>query len=96
MKCPHCGEACGEETCPACQGSLPKGSEYCCWCGEKLAGDIESQEDQGLPGTDEDDEGPIDFTRRKLCSDGTCIGVIGADGLCKECGKAYTGEPEDG
>jgi len=40
------------------------------------------------------DEGRIDFDSRKLCSDGTCIGVIGADGLCKECGKPYTGEPE--
>ena len=24
---------------------------------------------------------------RILCSDGNCIGVIGSDGLCKECGK---------
>ena len=41
------------------------------------------------------EEGPVDFDSRKLCSDGTCIGVIGADGLCKECGKPYTGEPEE-
>ena len=41
-----------------------------------------------------DHEGTIDFDNRKLCSDGTCIGVIGADGRCKECGKPYTGEPE--
>jgi hypothetical protein len=41
-----------------------------------------------------DDEATIDFDSRKLCSDGTCIGVIGADGRCKECGKPYTGEPE--
>jgi len=33
---------------------------------------------------------------RILCSDGNCIGVIGADGLCKECGKKYEGElPEN-
>lgn len=31
---------------------------------------------------------------RRLCSDGNCIGVIGADGRCKECGKPYTGEPQ--
>ena len=24
---------------------------------------------------------------RQLCSDGNCIGVIGPDGRCKECGK---------
>jgi hypothetical protein len=41
-----------------------------------------------------DDESIIDFDSRKLCSDGTCIGVIGPDGRCKECGKPYTGEPE--
>jgi len=28
---------------------------------------------------------------RILCSDGNCIGVIGADGRCKECGKPYEG-----
>ncbi len=28
---------------------------------------------------------------RILCSDGACIGVIGPDGSCKECGKTYEG-----
>ena len=37
-----------------------------------------------------------DWDRRILCSDGNCIGVIGPDGRCKECGKPYEGElPED-
>lgn len=40
-------------------------------------------------GTDDDD-----WSRRKLCSDGNCIGVIGPDGKCKECGKPYTGAPD--
>ena len=39
---------------------------------------------------DGDDE--IDLAARVLCSDGGCIGVIGPDGRCKECGKPYTGE----
>ena len=34
----------------------------------------------------------IDWDNRLLCSDGNCIGVIGADGCCKECGKKYEGE----
>ena len=34
---------------------------------------------------------PNDWDQRKLCSDGNCIGVIGPDGRCKECGKPYTG-----
>lgn len=96
MKCPHCGEALGEETCPTCQRSLPEGSNYCFWCGEKLAGGMEIHDDQDLTGTDDAAGGPIDFASRKLCSDGACIGVIGPDGRCKACGKPYTGEPEEG
>jgi hypothetical protein len=33
-----------------------------------------------------------EWERRVLCSDGNCIGVIGADGCCKECGKPYEGD----
>ena len=33
-----------------------------------------------------------DWDSRILCSDGNCIGVIGADGHCKECGLKYEGE----
>src|ERR1700742_701241 len=28
-----------------------------------------------------------EWPERELCADGACIGVIGADGLCKVCGK---------
>lgn len=42
-----------------------------------------------------DDEEPIykvadDWENRTLCSDGSCIGVIGPDGRCKECGKPFS------
>ncbi len=33
-----------------------------------------------------------EWEQRTLCSDENCIGVIGADGRCKECGKHYEGE----
>ena len=33
-----------------------------------------------------------EWDRRTLCSDGNCIGVIGPDGRCKECGKPYEEE----
>jgi len=37
-----------------------------------------------------------DWEKRILCSDESCIGTIGPDGLCKECGKVYEGKlPED-
>jgi hypothetical protein len=32
-----------------------------------------------------------DWEARTLCSDGSCIGTIGPDGKCKECGKPYEG-----
>jgi hypothetical protein len=35
----------------------------------------------------------FDPTRRRLCPDGVCIGVIGADGRCKVCGRADDGSP---
>lgn len=34
----------------------------------------------------------LEWEERTLCSDGSCIGVIGADGRCKECGMAYDGD----
>ena len=33
-----------------------------------------------------------EWRARTLCSDGNCIGIIGADGRCKECGLPYDGE----
>jgi hypothetical protein len=32
-----------------------------------------------------------EWENRILCSDESCIGVIGPDGRCKECGKRYKG-----
>ena len=32
-------------------------------------------------------EGDPDWDQRKLCPDGACLGVIGADGKCTVCGK---------
>lgn len=35
------------------------------------------------------------WEKRILCSDGNCIGIIGADGRCNECGKPYEGALPD-
>ncbi len=35
----------------------------------------------------------LDIESRELCPDGACIGVIGANGTCKVCGKPGTGKP---
>ncbi|MBW1727225.1 MAG: hypothetical protein JRI63_01660 [Deltaproteobacteria bacterium] len=34
----------------------------------------------------------LEWEQRKLCIDESCIGVIGPDGRCKECGKPYESE----
>jgi hypothetical protein len=36
-------------------------------------------------------DGADDWSTRRLCSDGNCIGVIGPDGRCKECGRPFSG-----
>jgi hypothetical protein len=48
----------------------------------------------------QDDKATFDPARRKLCADGACVGVIGADGRCGECGRteaeaAAGAEPAD-
>lgn len=37
-----------------------------------------------------------DWEKRTLCSDEACIGVIGSDGHCKECGKPFNGAAKVG
>ena len=32
-----------------------------------------------------------EWENRVLCSDESCIGTIGPEGCCRECGKAYEG-----
>jgi len=34
-----------------------------------------------------DPESDPEWENRKLCPDGNCIGIVGPDGRCKECGK---------
>ncbi len=36
-------------------------------------------------------EGSFNPAARRLCPDGACIGVIGADGRCRVCGRAGEG-----
>jgi hypothetical protein len=31
--------------------------------------------------------GTFDPTQRRLCPDGTCVGIVGPDGRCGECGR---------
>jgi hypothetical protein len=46
-------------------------------------------------GTPDADEKASDWDNRRLCSDGNCIGVIGPDGRCKECGRRHSADAGD-
>ena len=69
---------------------------------ETVASDVEeadsedeiSEEPEETGEYDTETQTDLDWEQRTLCSDESCIGVIGPDGLCKECGKPYSGEQE--
>lgn len=82
MKCPHCQEDLPSVECPHCGETAPEGSTYCNHCG-------------GIMEIPKPVKGGDDWDSRILCSDGTCIGIIGPDGKCKECGKPYRPGAED-
>ena len=49
--------------------------------------------DEEAEAVDDDDSVPDEeWENRKLCSDPACIGVVGPEGRCKECGKPYEGD----
>jgi len=51
---------------------------------EPIDASIEPDEPQPTDSRSDDD-----WEKRTLCSDESCIGVIGPDGRCKECGKPF-------
>jgi hypothetical protein len=53
---------------------------------DEQAGDEIAPDAQGVAQLDDDTN---TWENRTLCIDESCIGVIGADGRCRECGKPY-------
>ncbi len=78
IRCPKCEYEFPTSLCESCGAQNLKESSFCCRCGKELV----------------EEETTVDWKSRRLCSDGTCIGVINEEGVCKECGKTYNGEPE--
>ena len=84
---------CSDESCIGTIG--PNGK--CRECGKPYEGDIPAEqgasggqsvakEEQKQVSTKTETESD-DWDKRVLCSDESCIGIIGSDGKCKECGK---------
>ena len=49
--------------------------------------DDDDDEDEDEEAEDAGDDASYEWSRRKLCSNGACHGVIGADNICLVCGK---------
>ncbi len=80
MECPHCHQSLPYLLCQGCGAKTPEESLYCMKCGRPV-----EKKQEATEGTD--------ISERKLCSDGTCIGVINEAGVCNICGKPYAGGP---
>lgn len=78
MICEKCAREIEAIICKKCNSEILPLGEYCYLCG-------------GLLKDTEEDEEPLDLSKRILCSDGTCIGVV-ENGVCKLCGKPYIPE----
>ena len=80
MICEKCGTETAAVKCFKCGEEIIKLGPYCYLCGAEIRTTAETEEEN------------TDFDNRVLCSDGTCIGVINEQGVCKACGKPYTPE----
>ena len=72
LTCDECGATIPSDLCPACSEPAPLWAKFCHHCGKKLV--EKPQKAQGKK-------------KRQLCSDESCIGIIGPDGRCCECWK---------
>ena len=81
MVCEKCAKEMETVTCGRCGQEILRLGSFCYTCGAELGVPVQTET-----------EGPddADFSKRVLCSDGTCIGVINEEGVCKVCGKPYT------
>lgn len=75
-RCKECGKPYEGEFTPVAVDGEVMGSED----------DVQDDHEEYLE-DDRDDKDDVDWESRTLCSDESCIGVIGPDGRCKECGK---------
>lgn len=87
------------ELCPdgACIGVIgPDGR--CKECGRVGSSQVQDARHRGMRPSANldatgDDDAPEPFDDRELCPDGACVGVIGDDGRCRECGRAAEPAP---
>lgn len=77
LNCENCGHEARSKKCPACQEKIMIWAKFCPLCGV-----AQPQEPQSSSAD------PFALENRRLCPDGNCIGILGADGRCVICGRS--------
>jgi predicted amidophosphoribosyltransferase len=78
--CENCGFETPGKRCAACGDNAPAWAKFCPNCGANL--------ERGAAAPQAGGSDPLTMENRRACSDGNCIGILGADGRCIVCGKA--------
>jgi hypothetical protein len=91
-RCKECGRL-YEGTLPSTFDDLLSGTDPASPADQAAAADDMEADatTTGMDASGDPEASPDDWDQRVLCSDESCIGVIGPDGRCKECGKPYKG-----
>ena len=71
--------------CPSCAEQIRLEALVCRFCGDRFTAEQVSR-----AMNEHVAKLPAPISGKQLCPDGNCIGVIGVDGNCKECGKPST------
>ncbi|MDR1608461.1 MAG: zinc ribbon domain-containing protein [Deltaproteobacteria bacterium] len=72
LLCDECGAPLLADNCSNCQNPVPLWAKFCPHCGQGMTKIRTKSETKA---------------KRQLCSDESCVGIIGPDGLCTDCGK---------
>ncbi len=94
-RCRECGKPAGPGFTPPAQAPNSAGEAPASESSPQASEAHEDGQTGNGQAQDLDDDLVIDdeeWQQRTLCSDESCIGVIGPDGRCRECGKPYRPE----
>lgn len=75
-----------DRLCPHCGDPLPAAAKRCPSCAEALPPPVPLRPSIPIPTSVPNQRNTTPDQNRRLCPDGSCVGVIGEDGRCKICG----------